>query len=139
MKTMFSTAPFGRKDGGLATLSSPKLGQLEDIVSAITGPDSLIASISELIAKIPPGAAGSQYQAELEACKAQVAEGGTKGVAGLQCLYSLFQKIKDESGQLPTTQPYIPTPQPAPSSFPWIPVAIAGGAALLLVFALTRK
>lgn len=149
MRSMFKYAPFGRQDGGLVALS-PVLGQeppqgagepgepvtvenesLPEFLKGIA--DSITDLINSLLDKMPPEALG-QYQKEFEDCKRSVAQ----SITNAPCLYSLYQRIKDAAGAQGQISTRPPLPPATPSEFPWVPVALAGGAGLLLIYALTR-
>lgn len=135
MRSLFTMSRYDRV--GFMPIRRPALGQFEFAEDLAK---DLGEQIGELITKLPPEIAGP-YEARMAECQRQVAEGGGGIVSGGQCLYALFQEIKDRvesEGQISTTQPPIQTVKPPPSEFPWVPVGIAAGAGLLLLFALTR-
>ncbi len=94
--------------------------------------EGLIKGITEIIGKLPSNVAG-QYRADLDECKAKVADGGLLGlVTGGKCLYDLFQDVKDalrREEERPVPVPIGTTPSPEPDGIS--PVVILGGAALL--------
>lgn len=99
--------------------------------------DGLLSTFGELVKDVPPEAAGI-YKDRLKACQAMVATNPNTGsyVAAAACLRDLYRDIENKKGVMPTV---MPLQQPQPSSFPIVPVALAGVAVVALVYAFTRK
>lgn len=99
--------------------------------------EALGSTFAEIVKDVPPEVAGV-YKDRLKVCQAMVATNPNTGsyVAATQCLRDLYRDIENKKGTVPTA---LPMPMQQPSSFPIVPVALAGVAVVALVYAFTRK
>lgn len=151
MKSMFSMSPFqGPQFQPAFARSGPVPGSVQwlgQAAPATTPPPTttpsdadilgLNSSIESLLNQLPPETMGA-YRERWNGCKKQISDGGLIGLGlGGQCLYKLFEDMKKAmTGVKPATP--LPYMAPAPSSFPILPVAIAGIGGLMLIYGLTR-
>jgi hypothetical protein len=140
MRSVFEKTPFGRYDMG--RYAPPAFGRQVPLLGQDAGADiggvfeGLVKSISDLVAGLPAEALG-KYKEELKRCQDIVGDDRTDFVKlGLaaECLRKLYQEIRSAKDR----QAAAPPPQAPPSEFPYIPVAIAGVGAIVLVIALTK-
>jgi hypothetical protein len=130
MRSLFSSAPFTRFDLGNHVLSvRPQLGfSFKDVLSTVGFDDSDIS-------KIQDPAAREEFKVALERCRGK----GLETTQGIVCMAELSAKVYaklQEQGKMPLT-PMQPVQQP--SSFPFIPVAIAALAAGGLIWFLATR
>lgn len=151
MKSMFSMSPFqGPQFQPHFARGTPVPGSVHWLGQAATTPPAttpapsgssdilgLNSSIESLLNQLPPETMGP-YRERWNGCKKQISDGGAVGlVTGGKCLYDLFEDLKKAmTGAKPATPlPYVP---PAATSFPIMPVAIAGIGSIMLIYGLTR-
>lgn len=145
MKSMFTMSPFS---GGqfAPAFAQPQyaqpvthrwLGQAAPATPADSDILGLNSGIESLLNQLPPESMGA-YRERWNNCKKQISDGGAVGlVTGGKCLYDLFTEMKKAvtGGKPPVATPLPPA---QPTSFPIMPVAIAGIGTLMLIYGLTR-
>lgn len=122
MRSMWSTAAFSRFDLGSHALAGPQpsLGALSDYIKKIQ--------------EVADAKTRDALQKKWEECEAK----GIDSLEGLACLTALGLEIDRILKSQPAKAPTLPPPAPE-SSFPILPVAIGGVAAIGLIILLTRK
>lgn len=127
MRSLFVNAPFSRFDlgrhalSGGAGLARVRMGALEDYLQRIEN--------------VADKETRDKLKKKYEECQEK------DGIAQATCYVALTAEIyaasKQDSSKPPSTLPVQPPQQP--SSFPFVPVAIAGVAALGLIYFLATK
>lgn len=140
MRSAFIGAPFSRFDLGAHALRSSSRGLSQ---STFASPQTVFGAFdflskaglsSEDIDKIADPKIRAEIKAEFERCQSK------ESVESLGCLVALGLRVKDILDEEVNAPPASPIRQPAPTStFPIVPVAIAGVAALGLVYYLATK
>ncbi len=138
MRSAFMAAPFSRFDLGAHALRSSSRGLSQSAAQTVFSLSDWLGKLglsSADIDKIADPKIREEIKLEFETCQTK------ESLESIGCLSALALKVKgildDESNKAAPA----PIVQPAPSSstFPVIPVAIAGMAALGLVYYLATK
>jgi hypothetical protein len=143
MKTMFEMNLYGHT--GIGRFSGPALGASvkiaprmgQDLIEGARGIwEGLLSGFAGLIQDVPPEVAGT-YRDRLKACQNMLSTNPSTSdyVKATTCLRTLYKDIQE--GKVAT--PPVVTPPPAKAStFPIVPIAIAGVGLIALVLILMK-